>query len=148
MILVSLANAERYAPLHRGFAAAFEFLRSTDLTKLMVGRHELDGQRLVAIVGRELGKGQEAAKLEAHRRYIDIQYCFEGHDLIGWQTLDACHHVVEPYAAERDIEFFAERPECWLTLAPGRVAIFFPDDAHAPLAGDRPLAKVVVKVAV
>lgn len=147
MILDSLAKCDRYAVLHPRFAAAFAYLKTTDLSTLATGRHEIDGPQMFAIVGRELGKGQEAARLEAHRQHIDIQYCFEGVDLIGWQSREACHHVTEVYSAERDIEFFAERPECWLTLSPGHFALFFPDDAHAPLAGDRPLAKIVVKVA-
>ena len=148
MILASLDTAPRYAHLHSSFATAFKFLAEHAPAALATGRHEIDGQNLFALVGRELGRGQAAARLEAHRKYIDIQCCFEGTDLIGWQTLADCHHVVEAYSAVRDIEFYADRPECWFTLAPGRFAIFFPDDAHAPLAGERSLAKIVFKVAV
>jgi beta-galactosidase beta subunit len=44
--------------------------------------------------------------------------------------------------------FFRDRPDSWLSLPAGRLAIFFPDDAHAPLAGRGTLKKAIVKIAV
>ena len=72
----------------------------------------------------------------------------EGDERFGWRPLEDCHEVAEPYNAERDLGFFADRPTVWLPLAAGQFAIFFPADAHAPLAGEGPVHKVVIKVAV
>jgi len=33
------------------------------------------------------GRAREAAKLECHRRYIDIQLVLEGVDEMGWKAL-------------------------------------------------------------
>ena len=49
---------------------------------------------------------------------------------------------------QNDVEFFSDMPENWLSLPAGHFAIFFPDDAHAPLAGRGALTKAVMKIAV
>ena len=98
------------------------------------------------LVSDDQGRGVEGARLEFHRRYIDIQVAIAGSEAIGWRPLGDCHSIVEPYLSERDIGFCGDRPETWLA-PPGRFAAFFPDDAHAPLAGQGPLRKAVVKVA-
>ena len=48
--------------------------------------------------------------------------------------------------AEKDVMFFADRPDAWTAVGPGAFAVYFPSDAHAPLVGSGDLHKVVVKV--
>jgi biofilm protein TabA len=148
MILDTLKSADRYAGLHPGFAAAFEFLRRRDSASLPVGKRDVRGSQVYASVSEERGRGPGGAKLEAHRKYIDIQYVVSGIELIGWQNLADCGASGEGYSLEKDIEFFTARPDVWVRVSPGSFAIFFPEDAHAPLAGDGPIHKVVMKVAV
>lgn len=148
MILDRLDRADRYAALHPGFATAFAYLRQTDFSQVDVGRHALDGERLAAILARNPGRERGGPPLESHRRYIDIQYVVSGVDAIGWRSLADCHKEVEPYNSERDIGFFADAPETWLKVPAGHFAIFFPEDAHAPLAGLVENYKAVMKVAV
>jgi YhcH/YjgK/YiaL family protein len=147
MILDTLANATRYVHLHPLFAVALDQLRRADLSALAAGKHNLDGDRLFLLIDKKDGRGREAAALEAHRRYIDIQFSISGDEEIGWKTLAECS-ASEPYSSERDIEFFSDAPETWMALSPGKFAIFFPEDAHAPLAGVGPLHKAVLKIAV
>src|SRR5213078_3215226 len=78
VILDTLANAARYAQMHAGFARAFEFLTATDLAALASGRHAIDGDRLYVSIDHKDGRGEDGARLEAHRRYIDIQYTIDG----------------------------------------------------------------------
>jgi biofilm protein TabA len=148
MILDHLDQAERYYSAHRNFMRAFQFLRTTSLTELPVGRNEIEGENLFVIVGREPGRGRHGAKLEAHRRYIDIQLTLEGAEEIGWRPLGECARLTSPYDEERDIMFFADQPQSWIMLPKSHFMIFFPSDAHAPLAGGGLLHKAVVKVAV
>jgi YhcH/YjgK/YiaL family protein len=148
MILDRLESAARYAALHEGFPAAFDFLRQTDLARLAPGRHELRGDRLFALVEHVTGRGRECAKLEVHRQYIDIQLALVAPDLIGWRGRAACACVEREFDTEKDCELLGDEPEAWITLAPGSFLILFPEDAHAPLAAEGPLHKVVVKVAV
>jgi YhcH/YjgK/YiaL family protein len=148
MILDDLANAARYEKLHPGFRPGFEFLRRPDLRTLDTGRHELDGERVFALLNRELGRGREGARLEAHRKYIDIQFLVDGDEEIGWRPTAECREVSEPYDEARDVGFFADPPQAWIALPKGKFMIFFPDDAHAPLAATGPNLKAVIKVAV
>lgn len=148
MIFDLISHLSRYESLHAGLAAARRWLAETELLRLSSGRHEIDGQRLFALVGRDPGKGRQAAKLESHRRYIDVQVILAGQEEIGYRPLADCSSPEVPFLPDNDVAFYAERPDTWLAMPPGRFAIFFPDDAHAPLAGVGELHKVVVKVAV
>ncbi len=148
MLVDYLQNADRYFPLHPKFASAFEFLRRTGLARLPNGRHDIDGERLFAIVSRDQGRGREKSMLEAHRHYIDIQFVLSGEECIGWMPTADCQRVSSPYDDQKDVTFFFDRPATWLVVAPSAFAIFYPEDAHAPLATEGPIQKVVVKVAV
>lgn len=144
MILDLLSNAERYAGAHPRLAAGFEFLRKTDLAALPLGRLELDGTNLYALVGEDPGRGEEAAKLEVHRKYLDIQCTVNGVERIGWAPRPQAPD--ELYNPEKDIAFLPGQPELWFEVPAGAFAVFFPADAHAPLAGTGRPRKVVVKV--
>lgn len=148
MILDDLINAERYYSLHDGFRPAFEFLRQLSPDKSADGRHTLDGENIFALLSRQDGKTKEEARLEAHLKYIDIQYLITGTESIGWKARAECTHVSDGYDSDKDIEFFPERPAVWITLHPGMFAIFYPEDAHAPLVSDAAVHKVVMKIAV
>ncbi len=148
MVIDTLSRSSHYERLHPRFAAAFAFLAFTKLADLAPGRTSIDGDRLYISIDHTEGRGHEGAKLECHRQYIDIQIAFDGVDEIGWRPLAACTEPDGPFAVERDIGFFRDRPETWLTLKPDYFAIFFPEDAHAPLAGRGPVRKAIVKIAV
>jgi len=148
LILDDLSNAARYYSLNRGFRAGFEFLSQHDLAALAGGRHEIDGGHVFALVNRDPGRGMSGARLEAHRKYIDIQFLVDGRERIGWRPLAECRSVTEPFNVERDIMFFADAPRTWIDLAVGQYMIFWPEDAHAPLAAEGHNLKVVIKVAV
>lgn len=151
MILDQLGHAEVYFSMHPLFRAAFGFLRRPDLASLRAtsgGRIDLHGNQMYALVDIREGKGKKEARLEAHHRYIDIQYVVSGDECIGRQDLSLCAGHGEGYNADKDIEFFTGAPACWFPVPVGSFAIFFPHDAHAPLAGSGTIKKVVVKVAV
>jgi YhcH/YjgK/YiaL family protein len=148
MILDALQHVGRYASLHPGFGRAFEFLRRTDLASLPSGRHPIDGERLFASLDRTTGRGRDRARLEVHRRYIDVQFTIDGNEEIGWLPLGACARPASPFDENKDVGFFEDRPRSWLHLPPGCFAIFFPEDAHAPLAASGELSKAIVKIAV
>ena len=146
MVIARLEEADRYAALHPAFARAFAFLRATDLASLTTGRHEIDGDRIYVSIDHVQGRGQEAARLEYHRAHIDIQVTIAGDERIGWRPLATCQTPSKPFDPSRDIGFYADRPETWVAVPAGLFVIFFPDDAHAPLAGSGPVRKAIVKV--
>jgi biofilm protein TabA len=157
MILDKLERADRYTSLHRSFARGFAYLRDANWAQLMTAAHgaarpstrdPIDGDRMYVSIDYVDGRGREGARLEAHRRYIDIQFTIDGHEEIGWKPLGDCALTSVAYDEAKDVVLFSDRPDSWLSLPAGHFAIFFPDDAHAPLAGRGPLKKAIVKIAV
>lgn len=148
MILDTLDQADRYAALHPLFPRAFAWLQGTDLRALPAGQHVIDGERLFAIVEACPGRTRADAKLECHRRYIDIQLVIEGTDEMGWRPLADCSQPRTDYDGTRDIRFFDDAPASWIATPAGSFCLFFPDDAHAPLVSAGFIRKVVVKIAV
>jgi len=148
MIQDLLERAGDYEALHPGLAEAFAFLRRPDLAELAPGRHDIDGDRVYAMVARGAGRKAVDALLEVHDRYLDIQYVLTGVDDMGWKPRAECRRSATAYDPRADVAFFSDEPEAWLHLRPGRFAVFFPEDAHMPMVSDDTLHKVVVKVAV
>jgi YhcH/YjgK/YiaL family protein len=142
-----------YRGLGPGIAAALDWLTAADVLRLAPGRHELDGDRLVAIVQRYRTQPLAEAIWEAHRRYLDVQYVAEGTERIGYRPLEEGLAVKQPYDQGKDAALF----ETWgdlLEVSAGTFAIFAPQDVHAPGLVSGPSAepaevlKVVLKVAV
>ena len=148
MILSTLADAGRLGVLHPLFGRAFAFLCSTDLLALAPGKHTIEGEEIFAIVEACAARTRAEAKLECHRRYIDIQLVLEGVDEMGWRPVAECVSPKTDYNATHDIQFFNDTPSSWVSTPAGSFCIFFPEDAHAPLVGEGMIRKVVVKVAV
>jgi YhcH/YjgK/YiaL family protein len=155
MVANVLSQWRRYSALHPAFSRAFEYLAGADWSTIAPRgaqpssiRREIDGDRLFVSIDRTEGRGRGAARLEAHRRYIDIQLTIDGQEEIGWQPLGRCTQPDGHYDEARDVGFFSDRPESWVSLPAGHFAIFFPDDAHAPLAGRGMLTKAIMKIAV
>jgi biofilm protein TabA len=148
MILDVLENAHRYLTLNKGFAEATAFLLRPDLKNLPVGKYEIDGDRVYAMVSKEIGRKKDDAQLETHERYIDIQLVLEGTDDMGWKPRSLCNQPSVEYDQKADVQLFMDVPDAWLAVKSGTFAIFFPEDAHMPLISSGQLHKVVVKVVV
>ncbi len=148
MLLTTLVDSVRYENLYPGFSSALAFLRRADLEALPTRRHAVEGEQIFAIVERRDAVGRERAVLEAHRRYIDLQYTVSGDEIMGWRTLAECRQTRGDFEEARDVGFYEGAPLVWVPVPPGHLAVFFPEDAHAPLAGSGPLHKVILKVAV
>jgi YhcH/YjgK/YiaL family protein len=146
MIVDRLANWASYRGIASRWMRALEFLRESDPASLALGRLELDGDRLFALVQDYTTKPADQCRWEAHRRYCDIQYVAQGTERIGVANLERMQ-VERPYDADRDVAFFTGSGD-FLTLPAGSFAIFTPQDVHMPcLVADRPemVRKVVVK---
>jgi len=148
MIFASIAQADRYADLHPLFPCAFEFMRNTDLHALQPGVHRILEKQLFVIVEEAGGRTRAEAKLECHRKYIDIQLVLEGTDEMGWKPLADCLNPISEHSLEKDIRFFHDAPASWVAVPPDHFCIFFPEDAHAPLVGNGLIRKAVFKIAI
>ncbi len=148
MILSSLSQSDRYAGLHPLFQRVFDYIRDTDLFAIEPGRYNIVGDDLIAIVEKVPAKTKDMAKLEAHRKYIDIQLVLEGDETMGWKPLADCLNPISEHSMEKDIRFFHDAPASYVPVPPDHFCIFFPEDAHAPLVGNGTIRKVIFKITV
>jgi len=148
MIVDTLDRSEQYVTLHPRFKAAFDFLKTTDLLALPEGRFEIDGSNLFALTQGYQTKPVADGKLEAHRKYIDIQVVVSGEEYIGYAPLSG-QAPVDPFNTEKDIGFYHGDANL-IKLIAGMFAIFYPTDAHLPcrqIQGPCAVKKIVIKVA-
>lgn len=148
-IKAKIADCDRYAALNPHFAKAFAFLKRGDLASLKPGRYEIDGDNCWAMVPEvKLTPFADGVKVEAHRKYIDIQSPLTGEETIGEVAMDEKLRAL-PFNEEKDFVLF-DAPSRPVTLKPGEFAIYFPPDgAHAPghCEGEaRTIRKLVIKV--
>lgn len=148
MIFSILSQSNRYTALHPLFPRAFDYIRNTDMHALTPGVHDIIGKQLFVIVEEAQGRTRAEAKLECHRKYIDIQLVLTGVDEMGWKPVSDCHQPIADYNSERDIQFFDDVPDSWIAVPAGAFCIFFPEDAHAPLVSGGTIRKVIFKIAV
>lgn len=148
MILDSLENSNRIENLHPLFKQAFDYLKSTDFSKVEDGKIELNGERLTVSIASLFGKEKEEAAIETHKKYIDIQAPLLGVEKIGWKAGAALQEELVPYNETNDITFYVDRPTAYTKIYPGQFVVYFPEDGHAPGIGQGSIRKVVVKVQV
>ncbi|MFN8243048.1 MAG: YhcH/YjgK/YiaL family protein [Ferruginibacter sp.] len=148
MIIDTIRNADKYFSVHPLFKAAFEYIRSTSLDTIEMGKYDIDGENLKAIFSNKPGVTAEAsvAKFECHDRHIDIQLCIKGRERIGWKPRQHCVTANGPYNPEKDVQLYHEQPDTFFELSDGQFVIFFPEDVHAPMIGEGEIKKLVIKV--
>jgi YhcH/YjgK/YiaL family protein len=149
MILDELRNASLYRSISPRVALALDFLQKADFAKLAPGRHPVEGENVFALVLALETKPKKVAFWEAHRRYIDVQYLFEGAERMGRADIRALKTDGE-YDAEKDLQKLKGAGD-FFTVPAGTFAIFWPHDAHMPdlaLQSPQPVKKAVVKVLV
>ena len=146
MIFDKIENLKRYGALIPNIDKVAAFIEKGNYD-FGGGIQQLNGDALYVSPFEGVGKERHEAKLEAHRKYIDLQLLISGSEEIGWSPLSTCHHEVAPYSQEKDIVFYKDPVRDYLKLSPGYFAVFFPEDAHAPLVGDE-IQKLVFKFSV
>lgn len=148
MVLDSLTNCAKYASLNPHFAKAFAFIANNNLAGMEPGKYEIDGDNVYAMIVDGMLKAKPDAKMEVHDKYIDIQICIKGKETFGWVKREACVAPVDAYNPEKDILFFTDAETTLFSLHSGEFAIFFPEDGHAPMIGEGPIFKCIIKVKV
>ena len=148
MIQDVLNNFASILPLNPLFDKVLDYLKTHDLSKMELGKTVLEENRLFFTIMEVDGKTAEAAKMEAHQNFLDIQIVLEGSESMGWASLDRCKNPMDAYHAEKDIVFYNDQPSSYATVHPGEFVVFFPKDVHAPCIGTGKIKKAVFKVLV
>ncbi|MBQ0081401.1 MAG: YhcH/YjgK/YiaL family protein [Alistipes sp.] len=149
MIIDKIENAEKYYALGEGIRTAFEFVKKTNLTSLKPGRTTIDGDAIFLNIDLSQMRSKEEALLEVHNKYIDIQIpleCESGYESFGWSSRSVLEKPQGEFSNQRDIQFFLDTPQTIFRIPKGCFAIFFAEDAHAPLIGQGEIKKAIFKV--
>jgi YhcH/YjgK/YiaL family protein len=150
MVIDTLQNAALYYSLGPKFIKAFDYLANTDLTSITKGKYEIDGTDIFAIVNEYDTVPSSGEQLEAHKKYIDVQYIVRGQELIGHDWLRQ-QVPSKAYDETADYMLFGEPPSFFSRMEQGMFAIFFPTDLHMPnimVNKASPVKKIVIKVSV
>lgn len=146
MIIDKIENAHIYKNIGERISKSFEYIKSTDLKTLPAGKYPIDGENIFALVSEYKTKSEQEGKLEAHKKYIDVQYVISGEELMGYVPLGQ-QQILEPYREENDIVFFRGY-KSFTKVSEGMFAIFFPEDVHMPgikIGESSPVKKLVIK---
>jgi len=150
MVLDSISRLHHYAKLHPNFARAMDYIVAANYAELDPGEIKWNGEEIRAIVIHDqlVYEKDSTDYFECHNTYIDIQIVYEGVERVGWKSRTNCLFPRGEYNSEKDVLFYEDKPELFFELKPGHFAIYFPDDVHAPMIGEGPIKKMVVKVRV
>ena len=150
MIFDNIKNRAIYEKMNDRFTLAFDFIEKVAREGAEIGRYELSGKDVFAMV-QEYEPKADSGKFEAHKNYIDIQYILSGKEYMECAKEENCE-ISTPYDPEKDVAFYTcagyrQRLDC----EEGDFAIFCPHDVHNPgvkLFESRLVRKIVVKVKV
>lgn len=145
MVIDTIDKLSFYVGLNPLFQDIVDFLKTNDLNKLEEGKHFIKEKDLFVNIQVAKGKTKEEAKLETHRRMIDIQIPLSGEETFGYTPL--CDLPELEYNEEKDIIKYDGPADTYVTCKPGEMAIFFPQDGHAPCISNEPsIRKAIFKV--
>ena len=117
---------------------------------IKAGKYEISENAYINIDEYET-RDENTIKLEAHRKYIDIQFLIDGAERIYTTDIEGLE-VSEKYNDEKDVEFYQtpKRPLNLSYLTKNKFILLYPDDAHSPCINfdnlTRKVKKAVVKI--
>lgn len=98
-----------------------------------------------------ISKNKENCFFESHKKYIDIQYIFEGEEIMEVEHISNLE-VTTPYKEDLDYAKYSQsKYSSVLKIRQNELAIFFPQDAHMPcikIDENRKIIKAVFKISV
>ncbi len=151
MIVDKIKNAHLYNNISRQIARALKILGSKGINSAAEGKHEVEGRKLFYIVQKYSTKPGNEGQMEAHKKYIDIQYVLDGQESIFVENISMCK-LASAYSKKNDAAMY-KMPKRFseIYMSKGVFCILFPQDGHLPCrtAGRRSkVHKIVFKVAI
>jgi len=149
MIVDKLENANLYTGISEKIASALEILKDPAIADKADGRYDIDGDNLYYMVQRYAAGPIKDGRVEAHKKYIDVQFVASGCEVIGYVPIDSLEIDV-PYDEKSDVVFY-KTPESLssMKICKGMFCILFPADGHMPgriCCESSEVCKIVVKI--
>lgn len=133
MIIDTIENLPLYHILETKEEAWIQdFCKKTEEENTKEGRTEFSGEDLYALVQIYNTRTTEESVMEAHRKYLDLQYIVEGEEYFYIHKTSKCK-VKEDQTPEKDFIFLeCNKPEVKVKAEKGMFVLLFPQDAHMP----------------
>ena len=152
MIHTTIKNCNRYLGLNPNFQQAFALLNKMQNEPFCVGKKVYEGHNLYSISLSYETKAIEDVVFEAHRKFIDVMLIVEGQETIGYLPSQQVGKVTKLYDDSIDALLASTEPGMSkVNMVAGDIAIFYPEDYHAPGAnydGIHSVKKIIMKVPV
>ncbi len=147
MVIDTLDNLKLYVGMNPLFADVVKFIEENDLATMEAGKYPIKDKDLFVNITTAKGKTPDEAVMETHKDMIDIQIPLDEEETYGYIPLEDLPDDI-PYNAEKDITKYPDFPgSSYVTCRPGMMAIFFPQDGHAPCIASVPeIKKAIFKV--
>jgi YhcH/YjgK/YiaL family protein len=133
MIIDKLTNLKKYAGLNPGIAEIITGFAAQVNAATQIKKYILDEDRVFALVQEYAPREFDAAKVEIHRRYIDIHVPVCGEELICYCPIDNLE-LIEDFTPKSDDLLYKLDPQSAIKLvvSPGSFVWFNPEEGHAP----------------
>ncbi len=132
------------------FKAAFDFIK-TVTPETEDKRYDLCGNDVYALVQKYTTRLLNDGKMEAHRKYVDIQAVISGTEIIGVSSIAGLKEI-SAYNDEKDCELFEynSKISSLIKLCPGDFMLLYTGEGHMPCIAidgkQTEIKKVVIKV--
>lgn len=153
MIFDQIKHASRYYETNNNIKIALEFIKKNALgDKLIDGKYELIPGEVTAFVLTKETVKQSEAKMEIHKKYMDIHYLINGCEVCGIAPIMDNPEGVIPYDEQSDNGFFECENSFQVKADEGEFYAVWPMEPHRPLCNayeeSMPVRKIICKVKV
>ncbi len=126
MIIDYYENHQLYEDTLELLKEGFSFIK--EIENEPAGRYERGS--MFAMVQTGTTCPVQEARLEAHKKYIDVQYMVSGQEIMEWENITKLQIEI-PYDEEKDILFYKGSGSS-IAIKEGMFYLVFPQDAHKP----------------
>lgn len=149
MIFDCITHINNYRGIHAGLDHAIQLIINDELELDTIGKVGVEGNKLFYLVQEYSTSEPSEVKLEAHKRYIDLQLIIEGNEIMEFANKYDLDELTS-YDEENDIQFF--KGNCnRIHAKENYFAVYFPHDGHrAGIASESSIMvkKIVFKIEV
>lgn len=146
MIIDTIDNLSKYVELNPLFADVVVFLKNHDLSAMEPGKHSIKDDDVYVNIQVAEQRTTETCFIESHRKMVDIQIPITCEETYGYSPVEDLPQAT--YEADKDMTIYdGVKPKEYVTLVPGMMVIFFPQDGHAPcIIEEAEIKKAIFKI--
>lgn len=105
-----------------------KYISSTEMEKLPLGMHEIDGDNLYVNVIEYVTKNEEDCIWEAHKAYLDLHFIISGKEIIKINATSDMEYIT--YIEEQDYVKMEGSAYTSIEMKEGSIMLLYPEDAH------------------